>query len=45
MISGIAHVNLLVPAGSLELANRFYGDTLGLRPRAVPQLQKDRLAW
>lgn len=45
MISGIAHVNLTVPAGSLELANRFYGETLGLTPRAVPQLQKETLAW
>ncbi|CZT25524.1 related to glyoxalase family protein [Ramularia collo-cygni] len=45
MISGIAHVNLLVPAGSLELATRFYGDTLGLTPRRVPELQRGRLAW
>lgn len=45
MIAGIAHINLTVPAGTLEQANQFYGNTLGLNPRAVPQLQKDRLAW
>lgn len=45
MISGLAHVNLLVPPGTLDQANEFYGKTLGLTPRPVPQLQQGRLAW
>lgn len=45
MISGLAHVNLTVPAGTLDQANAFYGDTLGLTARPVPQLQKGTLAW
>ena len=45
MITGLAHVNLTVPKGSLEEANAFYGGTLGLTPRTVPQLQKGTLAW
>ena len=45
LISGIAHVNLTVPAGTLDEANAFYGDTLGLTARPVPQLQKGTLAW
>lgn len=44
-ISGLAHVNLIVPEGSLDLANDFYAKTLGLTPRAVPALQRDTLAW
>lgn len=45
MITGLAHVNLLVPPGTLDQAQAFYGDTLGLSPRAVPELQKGMLAW
>jgi len=45
MISGLAHVNLLVPVGTLEIAEKFYSGTLGLIPRAVPELQKGTLAW
>ncbi len=45
MITGIAHVNLTVPSDTLAAANEFYGATLGLTPREVPQLQKGRLAW
>lgn len=45
MISGLAHVNLLVPPGSLEQADAFYGETLGLKPRQVPKMQKDSLRW
>ena len=45
MITGIAHVNLTVPSGTLAEAEEFYGATLGLTRRPVPQLQKDRLAW
>ncbi|KAL5410167.1 hypothetical protein PMIN03_005564 [Paraphaeosphaeria minitans] len=45
MITGIHHVNLVVPPGTLAQANGFYGTTLGLTPRAVPQLQRETLAW
>ena len=45
MIVGLAHVNLIVPSGTLEQANEFYAETLGLSARPVPSLQKDRLAW
>ena len=45
LISGIAHVNLTVPSGTLVQANAFYGDTLGLTARPVPELQKGTLAW
>ncbi|KAK4198857.1 hypothetical protein QBC40DRAFT_229283 [Triangularia verruculosa] len=45
IITGLHHVNLIVPPGTLSQANEFYGTTLGLTPRPVPQLQKDRLAW
>ena len=44
-ISGLAHVNLVVPEGSLDLANEFYGEILGLKPRPVPELQRGQLAW
>jgi hypothetical protein len=45
MITGLAHVNLTVPSGTLEQANEFYGETLGLNPTPVPELQKGTLAW
>lgn len=45
MITGIAHVNLTVPPGTLEQAAAFYGTTLGFTRVAVPALQKDTLAW
>ncbi|KXL47050.1 hypothetical protein M433DRAFT_149312 [Acidomyces richmondensis BFW] len=45
MISGIAHVNLLVPPGTLAHAEEFYGGTLGFKSRPVPHLQKDSLRW
>ena len=45
MISGIAHVNILVPPGSLDKAVSFYSGTLGLSSRPVPELQKGTLAW
>jgi len=44
-ITGLAHINLTVPAGTLALATEFYSGTLGLTPRPVPHLQKDSLAW
>lgn len=45
MITGIAHVNLLVPPGTLEDANAFYGETLGFHRTPVPELQRATLAW
>ncbi|CAK3952796.1 Hypothetical predicted protein [Lecanosticta acicola] len=45
MITGLHHVNLIVPAGTLAQAEEFYGETLGLTPRPVPELQKGSLAW
>ncbi|KAI1850666.1 hypothetical protein JX265_004377 [Neoarthrinium moseri] len=45
LISGIAHVNLSIPVGTLDHAKFFYGQTLGLTPRAVPVAQVDSLAW
>jgi catechol 2,3-dioxygenase-like lactoylglutathione lyase family enzyme len=45
MITGIHHVNLVVQPANLPLAREFYGETLGLTPRAVPHLQRDTLAW
>ena len=45
MITGIAHVNITVPPETLEAANAFYGQTLGLTRRAVPSGAAHRLAW
>lgn len=45
LITGIAHINLTVPPGTLEQAKTFYGSTLGLTPRAVPAAQTETLAW
>lgn len=45
MIAGLAHVNLLVPPGTLEQANIFYTETLGLTAVPVPPLQKETTAW
>ena len=45
MITGIAHVNLTVPPGTLDLAEEFYAGTLGFHSVPVPQLQKNSLAW
>ncbi|KAK3984256.1 hypothetical protein QBC44DRAFT_301703 [Cladorrhinum sp. PSN332] len=44
-ITGLHHVNVIVPPGTLEAAKEFYGNTLGLTPRAVPAAQEGRLAW
>lgn len=44
-ITGIAHVNITVPPGTLEEAAVFYGSTLGFTRITVPVLQKDTLAW
>jgi len=45
MISGLAHINLLVPPSTLDQATSFYCDTLGLTPRAVPAHMEGSLAW
>lgn len=45
MLTGIAHVNLTVPAGTLDEAEAFYSNTLGMGRVPVPELQRDRLAW
>lgn len=45
LITGIAHVNLLVPEGTLDQARAFYGKTLGFDIVPVPVLQKETLAW
>ncbi|KAF2769116.1 hypothetical protein EJ03DRAFT_107066 [Teratosphaeria nubilosa] len=45
MITGIAHINLLVPVGTLAQAEEFYGKTLGLCSRPMPQMQRNSLRW
>ena len=45
MITGLAHVNLTVTPGTLAQAEGFYGQTLGLSPTPVPELQRGRIAW
>ncbi|KAH7027863.1 uncharacterized protein B0I36DRAFT_246928 [Microdochium trichocladiopsis] len=45
MITGLHHINLTVPEGTLDQANAFYASTLGLTPRPVPAAQAGRLAW
>lgn len=45
MITGIAHVNMLVPPGTLSQATAFYGKTLGFTPVPAPVQQQDSLAW
>lgn len=45
MITGLAHVNLTVPEGTLHEAQAFYASTLGFTSVPVPSLQKNSLAW
>ncbi|KKK19028.1 hypothetical protein P175DRAFT_0459710 [Aspergillus ochraceoroseus IBT 24754] len=45
MITGLAHINLLVPPGTLDQADDFYSQTLGLTSAPVPQSQKGTLLW
>ena len=45
MITGLAHINLLVPPGTLPLATAVYNGTLGLTPRPVPAHRVHDLAW
>lgn len=45
LISGIAHVNLIIQSGDLPAAKEFYGHTLGLISVPVPKAMEGRLAW
>lgn len=45
MITGIAHVNLVVPPGTLDHAKDFYGGTLGFHSVTPPAIMQDVLAW
>lgn len=45
LISGIAHINLIVPAGGLGAAQEFYSGTLGLTSVPVPKASVGKLAW
>ncbi|KAI1817298.1 hypothetical protein GGS20DRAFT_533525 [Poronia punctata] len=45
MITGLHHINLVVPRDTLDDAAAFYGETLGLTPRPVPKLQQGTLLW
>ncbi|KAJ5902281.1 hypothetical protein N7495_002809 [Penicillium taxi] len=45
MITGIAHVNLAVPPGTLDQAEEFYAGTLGLTSTPVPVAQEGTIKW
>lgn len=45
MITGLAHINMLVPPGTLDQANAFYGETLGLTAAPVPKAQVGTILW
>lgn len=45
LITGLHHVNITIPHGTLDVAKSFYASTLGLTPRAVPAAQVHELAW
>jgi hypothetical protein len=45
MITGIAHVNLVVPPGTLDFAREFYCGTLGFQSATPPAILRDVLAW
>lgn len=45
LITGLHHINLTVPHGTLDHAKSFYATTLGLTPRPVPAAQTHELAW
>jgi hypothetical protein len=45
MITGIAHVNIVVPSGTLDLAKEFYSGTLGFQSVSPPAIMVDVLAW
>lgn len=45
LITGLHHINLTIPHGTLDHAKSFYASTLGLTPRTVPVAQTHELAW
>lgn len=45
LISGLHHINLLVPPQTLHLARDFYAGSLGLHEAIVPASCKAYLAW
>lgn len=45
LITGLHHVNITIPHGTLPLAKSFYASTLGLTSRPVPAAQVHELAW
>ncbi|KAL1863861.1 hypothetical protein Daus18300_008010 [Diaporthe australafricana] len=45
LITGLHHINLTVPHGTLDQAKSFYSATLGLTARPVPAAQTHELAW
>lgn len=45
LISGLDHVNLLVPPHTLNLAKAFYTGVLGLGQAQVPKSKQAHLAW
>jgi hypothetical protein len=45
LITGLAHVNITIPTGTLPLAKHFYSNILGLTSVPVPQAQTADLAW
>lgn len=44
-ITGIAHVNITVHPGTLDHADEFYANTLGLHSTPVPELQRGTIKW
>lgn len=45
LITGLHHINLTIPHGTLDQAKSFYATTLGLTSRPVPAAQTHELAW
>lgn len=45
LITGLHHFNITVPLNTLDLAKKFYTETLGLTSRPVPAAQVHELAW
>lgn len=45
LITGLHHINITIPDGTLGLANSFYVETLGLTSRPVPAAQVHEIAW
>ncbi|EPE06381.1 glyoxalase family [Ophiostoma piceae UAMH 11346] len=45
LITGIHHVNIIVPRDTLDAAHAFYENILGFVSIPVPELQRGTLAW